>query len=134
MHFHKWVSRSYPTVSAYNLFSLIKTELLRMSAGLQKPRPAATTSHPVAIYAPHGSFLIFNWSYFSTGGTLDHPTFLFGEEIFVAEAARRLKLRVVHDPRLVVFHEEHATTGIFPRAAMARYLRESSAYMADQFF
>ncbi len=53
-----------------------------------------------ALYAPHGSFVIFHRSYFEKGGNLDFGAFLFGEEIFVAETAHRLKLKVEFEPTL----------------------------------
>lgn len=63
-----------------------------------------------AIYAPHGSLMAFAPKYLSMGGRLDHPLWLFAEEITVAEECRRLGLAVIHDPRLQARHSEHVST------------------------
>jgi GT2 family glycosyltransferase len=77
------------------------------------------------IYAPHGSCMVFNKSYFKKGGTLDLPNFLFGEEIFVAEACLRSGLDVVYDPGFIIYDHEHASVGFFVSPKMNRYYRES---------
>jgi hypothetical protein len=65
---------------------------------------------------------------------LNHGTFLFGEEIFVAENARKFKLHILYEPALTVFHREHATTGISATKTMWRYVRDAAAYCANEFF
>jgi GT2 family glycosyltransferase len=77
------------------------------------------------IFAPHGSCLVFKDSYFRSGGTLDLPNFLFGEEIFVAETSARLGLDVVYDPGLVIRDFEHASVGFFVKPKINKYYRES---------
>lgn len=139
MHFYKWVFRYYPTFVAYQTLALAKQKLLAVIhknpvfTG-DKVVEKAAQREPRAIYAPHGSFVVFHRSYFEAGGNLDHGVFLFGEEVFVAETVRRLGLTITHDPRFVVLHHEHATTGVFKNRKVARYVREASAYCADKFF
>ncbi len=64
-----------------------------------------------AIYAPHGSFLIFTRKFFEAGGFIDDGFFMYAEEFSVAEICLRLGLPVIHDPDLRVQHEEGQTTG-----------------------
>lgn len=139
MHFYKWVSRYHPTFVAYQTLALVKQKLLAVThknpvftdgEAVEKMRQPA----PSAIYAPHGSFIVFHRSYFEAGGSLDHGAFLFGEEVFVAETVRRLGLTVTYDPRLVVVHREHAATGVLKNRKRFLYVREASAYCADKFF
>jgi GT2 family glycosyltransferase len=86
------------------------------------------------IYAPQGAFIAFHRSYFERGGTLDHGAFLFGEEIFVAETARRLGMTVMYDPALVIEHTERSTAaGLFNRNT-SRYRKQASRYLAKTFF
>lgn len=137
MCFYKWVFRYYPISVAYQLMGLVKQKLralTRKIAALVDDGEKMGQPRPRSIYAPHGSVILFSRSYFEAGGSLDHGVFLFGEEVFVAETARRLGLTVTYDPRLVVLHREHATTDMFKNRKMARYVREASAYCADKFF
>jgi GT2 family glycosyltransferase len=86
------------------------------------------------IYACHGSFMIFNHSYFERGGGLAHGAFLFGEEVFVAESVRRLRGQIVYEPELRVIHRGRSSTSYFQGATMHEHLRRATAYVADEFF
>jgi GT2 family glycosyltransferase len=140
MHFYRWVFGTYPTHTFYQAISWAKQRVLHRSAPDIEPRPLfASNGHaaalqPQAIYAPHGSFIALSRTYFERGGTLDHGAFLFGEEIFVAETARKLGLTVLYDPRLELEHVGHISMGGLWNRATARYRRDASRYLADQFF
>ena len=137
MHFYKWVFRFYLVYLAYQLLALTKQNLRDIISQINKTSNAADSidlRSPHEIYAPHGCFIIFHRSYFDAGGSLDHGAFLFGEEVFVAETARRLGVKVSHDPRLGVIHHEHMTTGRFKNRRLARYSWEASKFCADEFF
>jgi GT2 family glycosyltransferase len=86
------------------------------------------------IYAPHGSCLVFRKTYFSSGGTLDLPNFLFGEEIFVAETAARLGLDVIYDPELIIHDYEHASVGFIVTPRINKYYRESNKMILDKYY
>jgi hypothetical protein len=75
----------------------------------ERPRPASSMS----IYAAHGSLLALSAGYFDSGGTLDHPMFLFGEEMHVARECTRIGLTVHYEPRMRATHTSHAQTGYF---------------------
>ena len=136
MHFYKWVFQFYISLTIYELLSHIKSWLISKIKhnNSNLTNPAKHSIKPTRIYAPHGSFTIFNRRYFEAGGTLNYEVFLFGEEIFVAETAWRLGLSIVYDPRLKVIHTEHSTTGFFSSRKMAKYVAEAAAYCADTFF
>jgi len=127
MRRYKWIFASHLRLSAYEFAARVKKMLQRRGA----PDPSATAR---PIYAAHGSFLAFHRSYFAAGGSLQHPIFLFGEEILVAETARRLGLEVSFDPTLVVHHAEHATTSVFANKVVARHVAKASAWVADTYF
>ena len=78
------------------------------------------------IYAPHGSCIIFNENYFKMGGNLNHISFLFGEEIFVAESAKKSGLKVQYEPQLRVSDYEHASTGFFYSRKIAGFMKQST--------
>lgn len=135
MFFYKWFFRYYPTLIGYQMLSLVKQRLYALirkipTVNRQKMRQQL----PKIIYAPHGSFVIFHRSYFEAGGSLDYPVFLFGEEIFIAETAKRLGLTVAYEPRLQVVHREHTTTSIFKSRKISRFIKEAAKYCADAFF
>ena len=102
---------------------------MRFACELRKPLYAA-----VPIYAAHGSLFVFHRSYFDMGGDLSHGTFLFGEEIFVAETILRLGLTILYDPRFCVVHKEHLTTGQLPSRKVASFARDSSKFCSSSFF
>jgi GT2 family glycosyltransferase len=86
------------------------------------------------IYAPHGACLLFRGRYFEAGGNLDHPCFLFGEEVFVAEQARTLGMTIRYVPELKIIHHEHVTTGIHRTPDMAAHVAAAAAYCAETYF
>ena len=93
------------------------------------PTPAG-----MKIYAAHGSCLVFSASYFNRGGTLDLPIFLFGEEIFIAEAAMQSGLNIVYRPELVIYDAEHASTGFFVTPALNVFYRQAIRAILDRYY
>jgi hypothetical protein len=75
-------------------------------------RQTTTPDVDVEIYAAHGCFMIFGRRYFAEQGDFRHTSFLFGEELTVAEFCRVQGIRTVFSPRLQVVHTEHAQTGV----------------------
>jgi GT2 family glycosyltransferase len=131
MHLYRWIFSAYPIDVVYQGLSWIKHRTMEAAS---EERPAGPASAPEKIYAPQGAFIAFHRSYFERGGTLDHGAFLFGEEIFVAETARRLGMTVMYDPALVIEHTERSTAaGLFNRNT-SRYRKQASRYLAKTFF
>jgi GT2 family glycosyltransferase len=87
-----------------------------------------------AVYAPHGAFLIFSRSYFEAGGYIDDGFFLYAEEFSVAEICRQLRLRVVHDPGLRVWHDAHQVTGRMCNRTTFEYGRQGLEYALRKYF
>lgn len=127
MRFRKHVLSTFVTFRLYEAMALMKRRLRAA-----RPEPAASGWRDV--YAPHGSCVVFARRYFECGGTLNHPAFLFSEEVFVAETARALRLRVVMEPSLVLWHDEHATTGLWRSRRMAALQGQAAAVVADRYF
>jgi GT2 family glycosyltransferase len=131
MHFYKWLYRSWLLLNAHELASAAVHKLLGV---LRSGRSSDSEGSRREIYAPHGSFLIFSKTYFERDGDLQFPEFLFGEEIYVAEKLRTLKLKAIYEPSLVVIHEEHQSTKLFKSRPIAAYVAASAAYCANTFF
>jgi len=65
-----------------------------------------TEKIPVEVFAVQGSFIGFHSRYFKQCH-LPTETFLFWEEEIVAWQCAAVKLKVIYDPRVSLFHEEH---------------------------
>ena len=126
LRFLHFVSSSYILYSLFTVYHLVKTKLV----GRQNEQPNLATNP----YAIHGSFMVFNKTFFEKGGTINYPSVLFGEELFIAEQARKLSLNMVYEPTLRVEHNEHATTGIFKSRKTIAYLHQSYTYLLKTYF
>jgi GT2 family glycosyltransferase len=140
MVFYKVIFGNYYLQAAYEVLSVAKYGLkkqIRSARAHFHKRPAHNTTSigTTPIYAGHGSCMIFSRRYFVSGGNVEYPVFLFGEEIFVAETARGLGLSVVHCPQLWVFDKEHASTGGAMRSRkVAGFMNEATQYLAEKYF
>jgi len=133
MHFYKWISRYYIIYVIFEVLSALRYKIVN-TLRCRQEGAEIKYNKLMEIYAPFGAFVIFHRSYFESGGTLAHKCFLFGEEIFVAETVRKLKLNVIYDPRLKVIHKEHSSINLLKLKQKFVYIREASAYCANTFF
>ena len=124
LKFYRQIYASFIFQNIYIFISYIKKFLLGF---IKKSKHYDIPSrHAVEkIYAPHGSCIIFHRNYFEKGGTLNHISFLFGEEIFVAETASSLNLDIIYEPGIKIDDHEHASTSYFVSRKMNRYYRQS---------
>lgn len=100
----------------------------------RRQRPAPPPTARTEIYAPHGACMVFSGEYFSRGQTLRYPSFLYGEEFFVAESARRTGLPIAFEPSLRAEHHEHSSTGLLAPVSMARYVHESLTFVLREYY
>jgi hypothetical protein len=77
------------------------------------------------IHAPHGALIVFTENFLQQAKQLNQVPFLFGEELFIGEICRRDKWVINYEPSLVVWHREHATTGILNSKRRFELQRES---------
>jgi GT2 family glycosyltransferase len=103
-------------------------QLVARMAELLRPRCDVAGLAPRPVYAPHGSFIPVHRRYFAEGGSLQHPVFLFGEEITIAERCRRLGLPVMFEPTLRVIHDRNQTTGVWRSRRILRAQAEAADY------
>jgi len=146
MGFYRLMYQNFITMNLYGLLALVKNVLKyllknRLLPRLQGARKAHRTREAHvrpngwrSIYAPQGACMVFSRRFFDRGGSLDYPMFLFYEEIFVAETARRLGLSIIYNPGLRVFHEDHLSTGLFRSRKMGSYVSRSVNYIVDAYF
>ena len=100
----------------------------------RRHRTADTAPIDQAIYAPHGSCVVFSRQYFTAGGSLDYPCFLYGEELFVAETVRRIGLSIRVAPALHVLHHEHSTTDLLAPVSLARHVHDSLGFILREYY
>jgi len=119
------------TFAGYRLYEGLAT--LR---GLYRYHRGSTSDGPRAgeIYAPFGAFMIFHRSFFECGATLDGAPFMYGEELYVAEVARKHGVRIVFDPSLRVIHRQHFTIDGSSSRRRAEMSRDSLRAITDSFF
>ena len=86
------------------------------------------------IYAGHGSFMIFRPAIFQQEPPLHYPVFLFCEEIFMAEMARRIGKKTTHCPSVKVWDCEHASTGLMGLWRYCKYNHDALSYIIKHFY
>ncbi|MGN6830465.1 glycosyltransferase [Paucibacter sp. M5-1] len=95
------------------LWTLMKSVALLT---LFKPRPTRSTADATTaagltdVYMVHGCFLFLSEHYLRAFGELDEDLFMYGEEDLIAFNCARRGLRVVYDPRLVIYHGDAKST------------------------
>ncbi|TDK30890.1 glycosyltransferase family 2 protein [Luteimonas terrae] len=77
------------------------------------------------IYGAHGSFICIPAAYFQCGGQLACESFLYLEEIFLAEEAASLGIKIRYTDRIVVYHDEHASTSLIPPPQIRKHLAKA---------
>lgn len=103
----------YAIISSSFMLSKLYYSLFMLKSVLMAVQHKRTVKQKCSryIFAPHGSFLGFSSTFFQKGGVIENRNFLFYEEEIAGFICDALGLVVVYDPRVQIFHEEHATTG-----------------------
>ena len=126
LHILNMVYSFYPNYLLYQSLAIVKTLFTKINTS--KPQFVQP------IYAVHGSFMIFKNSFFTKGGNFNYESFLYGEEIFIAEIARQNSMQVIYNPNLKIVHHEHSTTGTFKKTSHIRYMKQSIVWLKKTFF
>lgn len=86
------------------------------------------------VYAVHGSIFCLRTRFIREAGELEWPCFLFGEEIWIAELARRLGMRVLYDPAMSAEHREHITTASLSLRGKIRWHYQSINWLIKNYW
>lgn len=89
---------------------------------------------PTPIYAPHGSAIFFRRPYFEAGGRLEFGSFLYCEELHVAEQALRNGLNVVWTPGLTLRHNQHSTTSSLDLSKRLDWMHQSYRFIFEEYY
>lgn len=86
------------------------------------------------VYAIHGSAILFSKDFFMKGGYLDVNFEMYGEELSLAEIAKKLDLPIIYYPKLKVMHNEHSSTKKTNQKLMFQKARDSYYYINSTYF
>lgn len=121
---------------SYWLLKNVNKQRLRISRRLQT-RKRGIGQNPESgkniIYAPHGSFMILTEAFTQHDNFLSYPVFLFGEELYIGEKARKLGLSIVYYPELLVEDMEHASTSVMPSRAYRSENIKALSYILERY-
>jgi GT2 family glycosyltransferase len=107
--------------------------LLAIVRAFAGPRALPGTRTSRLIYAPHGAMFIFaDINFFLS--LKDFKPFLFGEEIFVAEEARRTGADTVYVPNVRVWHSRHVSMKLVPQERQRRFLLEALSFLLERYY
>jgi len=133
LRFYSFLYSSFLIHNSFLIIAYLKKWMIGLRRG-KNPDPDSPGKAEQKIYAPHGSCMVFKNTYFTKGGTLDMPNFLFGEEIFVAETAAGLGLDVIYYPRMVIYDYEHASTGFFISPTINKYNSQAIRSVLERYY
>jgi len=126
MLFYKYLYMNRHIHNFYILLSYLKK--------LFKHRGSLAENFSRYIYAPHGSCIIFLQKYFNSGLNFNHISFLFGEEIFIAEECSSKNIKVLYEPNIKVLDFEHASTGIFYNKKISDFMKQSTIDIIQKYY
>lgn len=93
-----------------------------------------TNKNGITMYAPHGAIVIFSNTYFTSGGSINYPMFLFGEEGFIGEECKKNNLLIKHCTQLKVWDKMHGSTSFLAFRFLSRQHRISYQYYLEHVF
>lgn len=129
MRFQRSVFQWYWLYVIYSTIAELRKHIVHRF-GRRQGKPQASGR----VYAPHGAIMVFHRRFFSNGGSLSDASFLFGEEIFVAEECRRLGLAVVYRPEIAVTHISGASMSLVKSRQIHYYERAATRAFVDRYF
>jgi GT2 family glycosyltransferase len=130
MYLNSMIFKFYYISIAYQIAHHIKQLVLGLFSEEETPKSIKEEK----IYSPHGAMVIFGRSFFEKGGDINHPCFLYGEEIYIAEKALQYNMNINYVPNLVICHKEHSTTGWIKSRKLAKFQAKASEWVYKAFF
>ena len=94
----------------------------------------AKTYLECTIYAGHGSFMLFTRALVDSYPELQFPSFMYGEEIYMAELVRASKLKVIYSPILRIANIGNISTSLINQAQKSKWNKESLQAIYKHFF
>jgi hypothetical protein len=128
---------SRPTKRNFIVWDIIYSYTLfyRMYHALHLLKNKNSKVYPACkIYAGHGSFMLFTRAFIDQYPELHYPTFMYGEEIYMAELVRATQLKVRYIPTLRIANTGNISTGLVNQTQKSAWSKESLYAIKNQFF
>ncbi|MBQ8939708.1 MAG: hypothetical protein IJ047_05740 [Paludibacteraceae bacterium] len=128
---------SRPTKRNFFIWNSIysSTWIYRMYHALHLLKNKNSKVYPACeIYAGHGSFMLFTKAFIDQYPELHYPTFMYGEEIYMAELVRAAQLKVRYIPTLLIANTGNISTGLINQAQKSQWSKESLRAIQKDFF
>ena len=91
--------------------SLIIHLLIKLTNNIFQRKDYLGSSTPGVIYQGYGACYLIGPLFFKYFNQLFAPTFLMGEEFFLAYQLKMFKLQIFYEPSFKVYHQDHASVG-----------------------
>jgi GT2 family glycosyltransferase len=122
----------------YELYALLKRRIWHRFSfrliGNKTIQFKNIANEPIPIYSPAGAFTFFSKGFFLSGGTFDYKSFMYGEEIFIAEQSLKIGAKVFYDENIKIIHDGYSTTNFLKNPAVLKYKKDSINYIFDTYF
>lgn len=128
---------SRPTKRDFIVWNIIYSNslLYRLYHSLYILKSQKSKEYPSCkIYAGHGSFMLFTKAFVEQYSELHFPTFMYGEEIWLAELTQASKLGVLYAPSLRIENTGNISTGLINQAQKSKWSKDSLYFIFNQFF
>jgi GT2 family glycosyltransferase len=139
----KWFIGTYSTYWGWlkywlQMYWLPLIEQSLFSRPASKPVISNGTGVSRFVYALHGSFLAFTPAFFSCCEGFDPETFLYGEEIILAEKIRQKDLKCWYCAEAKIHHKEDVSTDASLQTSKKRFFLKHQYYsyrhLANKYF
>ena len=130
LRFLRAVYGSAPLFAAYSMLWRARDRMRARADSAAKESRGARARRK--IYAAHGAMFIFADVAFFQSLAGFRP-FLFGEEIFVAEEARRADLDTLYVPEVRVRHSRSKSMSSVPQEGQRKYLFEALTFLLSRY-
>ncbi len=114
---------------SYTLFHALATLLEKR----KKSNPIQRNKSASPIYALHGSAIIFKDVNFFIN-LPQYPCFLFGEELFLAEEARKANVKTEYHPSLQITDQRHGSISKLPKQTHRKYMLASIIHLIRTYY
>jgi GT2 family glycosyltransferase len=125
---------AYALLTRSALFSISFESFIHVRHQVRRLLETREPGGDSGIYAPHGSIVLLHRRFFERGGSLRYGGLMYGEEIHLAEQARRASLGVMWRRDLAAVHRQHATTALVPRAQRRAWQAHSAEVLWRDYF
>ncbi len=128
---------SRPTKRNFRIWRMIYSNTLIYSL-YHKLYLLKSTKKPIYpacdIYAGHGSFMLFTKAFVNKNAELHFPSFMYGEEIYMAELVRKAQLKVSYCPTLHIANTGNISTGLINQTQKSKWSKESLHALYTTYF